>query len=116
MGVGVAILHEEVVEGEIELVFADVVGEGVHDLAALLVPDIRFVLDKVDGTLATNLARSASEVAVEFVLVLEELAHVVCAVFLLHDHECGVLGECLGHHVGAFDASADELMRPPLVA
>ena len=38
------------------------------------------------------------------------------AVLLLHHHERGVLGQRLRHHVGAFDAAADELVRPPLMA
>ena len=47
--------------------------------------------------------------------MLEKLVHLVVAVFFLHDAECGVLGQRLGHHVGAFHPAADELMCPPLV-
>ena len=114
VGVGVAVLHQEVMQGEVDFVFADVVGERVHDLAALLIPDVRLVLDQDDGTLAADFAGAAAQVAVE--LVLQKAVHVVAAVLLLHDHERGVLGERLRHHVGAFDAAADELVRPPLMA
>ncbi len=44
VGVGVAILHEEIVKRHIELIFADVVGQRVQDLAALLVPDVLLAL------------------------------------------------------------------------
>ena len=84
VGVGVAILHQEVVQREVDLVFADVVGERVHDLAAFLIPDVGLVLDEHDGRLAADFAGAAAQVAVE--LVLEEPVHVVGAVFLLHDH------------------------------
>jgi len=60
------------------------------------------------GALAAGFAGSAAQVAIQ--LVLQEAVHVVAAVLLLHDHQGGVLGERLGHHVGAFDASSDELV------
>ena len=68
-------LHEEVVQGLVELVFADVVGESVEDDGALLVPDVLLVLDEDEGVLVADLAGAAAQVAVE--LVSEELAHVV---------------------------------------
>ena len=89
-GVGVAVLHEEVAECEVDLVFADVVGEGVHDLAAFLIPDVGLVLDVDYGALSADFASAAAEVAVE--LVLEEAVHAVGTVLLLHDHEGGVFG------------------------
>ena len=75
VGVGVAVLHQEVVQGQVDLVFADVVGERVHDLAALLIPDVRLALDQDHGALAADFAGAAAQVAVE--LVLEEAVHVV---------------------------------------
>jgi len=48
--------------------------------------------------------------------VAEEAVHVVLAVFFLHDHERGILGESFCHHVGALHVTADQLMSPPLVA
>src|ERR1022692_1947003 len=85
VGVGIAILHQEVVQGEVDLVFADVVGERVHDLAPLLIPDIRLILDEDDGALTADFAGASAQVPVE--LVLEEAVHVVAAVLLLHHHE-----------------------------
>ena len=38
------------------------------------------------------------------------------AILLLHHHEGGVLGQRFRHHVRAFHAPADQLVRPPLVA
>src|SRR5580698_7196228 len=40
VGVGVAVLHEEVMQREIKLVFPDVVGKSVENLSAFLVPDV----------------------------------------------------------------------------
>ncbi len=44
VGVRVAVLHQEVMQRKVDLVFTDVVGERVHDLTALFVPDIRLTL------------------------------------------------------------------------
>ena len=110
VGVGVAVLHQEVVQREVDLVFADVVGQRVHHLAALLIPDVRLVLHQDHGALAADFAGAAAQVTVE--LVLQEAVHVVAAVFLLHDHERGVFGQRLGHHVGAFHAAADRAGAP----
>jgi hypothetical protein len=45
VGIGVAVLRQEVMQSEIELVFADVVSEGIKDLATLLVPDVVLTLN-----------------------------------------------------------------------
>ena len=113
VGVGVAVLAEEGAKGVVEAVFADVVGEGIEDDGALLVPDVGLVLDQGKGRLVTDLAGAAAEIAVE--LGFEEEAHVFVAVSVVHDAKGGVLGERLGHHVRALDLAADELVTPPLM-
>ena len=65
IGIGVAVLHEEVVQREINLVFANVISQSVHDLASLLVPDIRLTLDKREGRLVTQLPGAAAQVFIE---------------------------------------------------
>ena len=114
VGVGVAVLHQEVVQREIELVFADVVGEGVEDLAALLVPDVGLALHQSERRLVADLAGAAAQIAVE--LVAQVAMHEVAAVLVRHHLQRGVLGEAFRHHVGTFDVGADELVGPPLVA
>ena len=76
---------------EVEFVFADVVSKGIHDLTALLIPDIRIALDEDYGALFANLAGAPAEILVEF--MLQEAMHVVATVFLLHHHQRGVLRE-----------------------
>jgi hypothetical protein len=114
VGVGVAVLHEEIVEREIEFVFADVVGKGVENLATLLVPDIGLALDQSQWRLVAELAGAAPQISIE--LVPEVAMHEVRSVLVRHDLEGGVFGETFRHHVGAFDIGADELVGPPLMA
>ena len=114
VGVGVAVLHQKIVQREIELVFADVVGKRVEDLAALLVPDVVLALHESERRLVADLAGAAAQVAIE--LVAEVAMHQIAAVLVRHDLQRGVLGEAFRHHVGTFDIGADELVGPPLVA
>ena len=67
VGVGVAVLHQEVVQREIDFVFADVVGEGVQDLSALLIPDIGFALHQRKRGLVTEFTGAATQVTIELV-------------------------------------------------
>ena len=101
-------------QGQVEFLLADVVGQRVHHVPALLIPDVRLILHQRHRPLAADLAGASAQVAVE--LVLQKAVHVVAAVFALHHHQRGVFGECLGQHVGAFHAGADELVCPPLMS
>ena len=114
VGVGVAVLHQEVVQREIEFVFADVVGKRIENLAALLVPDVLLALNQGERRLVANLAGAAAQIGVQF--VAEVAMHQVAAVLVRHDLQRGILGEAFRHHVGTFDVGADQLMGPPLVA
>ena len=98
---------------QIDLVFADVIGQRVHHLPALLIPDIRLVLNQHHRPLAADFAGASAQVPVK--LMLQRTMHVIAAVLLLHHHQRGILGQRLGHHVRAFHASADQLVRPPLM-
>ena len=114
VGVGVAVLHEEIVQREIEFVFADVVGKRVQNLAALLVPDVRLALHQSERRLVADFAGAAAQIAVE--LVAQVAMHQIAAVLVRHHLQGGVLGQAFRHHVGAFHVGADELVGPPLVA
>jgi len=54
-------------QGEIDLVFTDVIGECVHDLAALPIPDIGLGPDQHEQTLAAGFAGAAAQVTIELV-------------------------------------------------
>ena len=53
--IAIAVLHQELMQCEVHLIFADIIGERVHDLAALLVPDVTFALDERQGAFAPGL-------------------------------------------------------------
>ncbi len=71
----IPILHEEVMQGTIDFVFPDVVGKGVHDLAALLIPHIWFPLNQRERRLVTDFTGTAAQVRIKE--VPEHLSHVV---------------------------------------
>ena len=63
VGVGVAILHEEVVQREIELVFADVVRKRVENLTAFLIPDVLLALNQSERRLVADFTGAAAQIA-----------------------------------------------------
>ena len=109
----VAIGAQVVAERGIQLVFADVVAEGVEDHRALLIPDVGLVLHQHQRWFVADFAGASAQVAVE--LVLEEAAHLRVSVLVLHHAQRRILGEAFGHHVRALNPSADELVSPPLM-
>ena len=98
----------------VDLVFADIVGQGVHDLPALLVPDVRLALHQGQRRFVADFAGAAAQIAVQ--KMAQHLAHVVLAVFLLHHHVGGILRQRFRHHVRALHLAADQLVAPPLMA
>ena len=111
--IGIPTLLQEIAQGQVDLVFANVVRQRVHYLAALLIPNVRLVLHQHHRTFLAGLARAAAQVSVEF--ILQKPAHVLRTVLLLHHHQRGILGQRFRHHVGAFHPPANQLMRPPLM-
>ena len=101
-------------EREIEFVFADVVGQRVENLAALLVPDVLLALHEGEWRFVADLAGAAAQIAVEF--VAEEAMHQIAAVLVRHHLQGRVLGQAFRHHVGTFGVGANQLVGPPLVA
>jgi hypothetical protein len=58
--VGVPILDQEVMKCKVEFVFTDIVSQGVHDLTALLIPDVGFILDEYERTFPADLASTSA--------------------------------------------------------
>ena len=75
--------------------------------------DIRLVLYLVQRQFFQQFAAAPAQVAIQF--GLQELAHLPATVFLLHHHQCRVLGQRLGQHRCTLHVGADHLVRPPLV-
>ena len=97
---------------EIEFVFADVVGQRVENLAALLVPDVLLALHQSQRRLVADFAGAAAQVAIQF--VAQVAMHQIATVFVRHHLQRGIFGETFRHHVGAFDVGADQLMAPTI--
>jgi len=57
----VELFHREVVQRQVDLVFPDVIGQRVHHLPALLIPDVRLVLHQDQRTLAADLSGAAAQ-------------------------------------------------------
>ena len=72
-----------IVEREIEFVFTNVIGQGVQDLAAFLVPDIGLTLDQRERRLMTNFTAAPTEISIEF--VAEVAMHEIAAVLVRHN-------------------------------
>ncbi|MNM63698.1 hypothetical protein D3C81_750730 [compost metagenome] len=75
--------------------------------------DVLLVLHTLQRQLLDGLTAAPGQVAIQ--LALEELAHVLSTVLLLHHHQCRILRQRLGQHGCTLHVGADHLVRPPLV-
>ena len=98
---------------EIEPVFANVVGNGVQDLTALLVPDVVFALHESEWRLVADFAGASPQILIKF--VAQVAMHQITAVLVRHHLQSGVLRQAFRHHVRSFYVGTDQLMTPPLV-
>ncbi len=97
----------------VDLVRTDLVLEQVQRETALLVMDVRLVLDAHERQLLQHFTAARAKVAVE--LVLQELADLLRPVHLLHHHQRRVLGQRFDDEGAALLIGADDLVTPPLV-
>ncbi|KAG1386626.1 hypothetical protein G6F59_016772 [Rhizopus arrhizus] len=75
--------------------------------------DVLLVLHALQRLLFDGFATTPGQVAIQF--ALEELAHVLAAVLLLHHHQRRVLRQRFGKDRCALHVGTDHLVRPPLV-
>src|ERR1039458_5005443 len=102
-------------QGLIHAILADVVLQGVHDHAALVVVDVALAgLNPQQRLFFVVLLRASAQIAIQ--LVAQKLLHRVGAVGFFHDHERGVLGESFDDCGLAFGVGAYDLMSPLLMA
>jgi hypothetical protein len=87
--VRIAVPHQKIVQSEVDLVLTDIVCERVHDLAALLIPNVVLALHQCQRTFAANFAGTPGQIAIQ--KMVHDSAHVVLAVLVLHDHVGGIL-------------------------
>ena len=93
----VAILHQEIVQREVELIFPDVISERIQYLAALLIPDVRLALNQRERRFVPRLTRATAQVCVQFMLQIA--MHEIASVLMRHNLQRRIFGQALGHHV-----------------